>query len=152
MFFQFFQNYEYVDFAWSVSNSIMAICLILMQIEIGYHQLYIWIYYVVLLDKSVYCYIVCVYYCFVNSVLLRNFVNCEHFSHWGIFVYFCSNAIGPVVALWLIYLDGNVMQKSESPFWIMLFGGVGISIGLWAWGQRVIKTIGENLTKITPSR
>lgn len=62
-----------------------------------------------------------------------------------------SNAIGPVIAIWLIYQDGNVMQSSESPFWIMLYGGVGISVGLWAWGQKVIKTIGEDLTKITPS-
>ncbi|XP_035218405.1 sodium-dependent phosphate transporter 1-B-like isoform X2 [Stegodyphus dumicola] len=62
-----------------------------------------------------------------------------------------SNAIGPVIAIWLIYHDGNVNQATESPFWIMLYGGVGISIGLWAWGQKVIKTIGEDLTKITPS-
>lgn len=62
-----------------------------------------------------------------------------------------SNAIGPVIAIYLIYHDGNVYQYNESPFWIMLYGGVGISIGLWAWGQKVIKTIGEDLTKITPS-
>ncbi|XP_015930355.1 sodium-dependent phosphate transporter 1-A isoform X2 [Parasteatoda tepidariorum] len=62
-----------------------------------------------------------------------------------------SNAIGPVIAIWLIYQDGNVAQRAESPFWIMLYGGVGISIGLWVWGKKVIKTMGEDLTKITPS-
>ncbi|GBM46119.1 Sodium-dependent phosphate transporter 1-B, partial [Araneus ventricosus] len=62
-----------------------------------------------------------------------------------------SNAIGPVIAIWLIYQDGNVAQKEESPFWIMLYGGFGISVGLWLWGQKVIRTIGEDLTKITPS-
>ncbi|XP_054724732.1 sodium-dependent phosphate transporter 1-B-like [Uloborus diversus] len=62
-----------------------------------------------------------------------------------------SNAIGPVIALYMIYRDGNVLQRTESPFWILLYGGVGISIGLWAWGQKVIKTIGEDLTAITPS-
>ncbi len=34
---------------------------------------------------------------------------------------------------------------------LVYFLGVGISIGLWIMGRRVIKTIGEDLTKITPS-
>ena len=33
----------------------------------------------------------------------------------------------------------------------MLFGGVGISIGLWVWGRKVIRTVGNDLTKIVPS-
>ncbi|XP_067014341.2 sodium-dependent phosphate transporter 1-A isoform X2 [Anabrus simplex] len=70
------------------------------------------------------------------------------FAHGGNDV---SNAIGPLIALWLIYKDGTVAQKSESPLLILFYGGVGISIGLWIWGRRVIQTIGEDLTKITPS-
>lgn len=64
----------------------------------------------------------------------------------------CSNAIGPLVALWVIARDGNVMQTSPTPIWILAYGGVGITIGLWIWGRRVIKTMGEDLTKVTPSR
>lgn len=64
---------------------------------------------------------------------------------------FCSNAIGPLIAIWLIYCEGSVAQKSETPLYILLYGGIGISVGLWAWGRRVIQTIGEDLTKITPS-
>jgi sodium-dependent phosphate transporter len=33
-----------------------------------------------------------------------------------------------------------------------MLGGVGISVGLWVMGRRVMKTLGEDLTKITPSR
>jgi hypothetical protein len=62
-----------------------------------------------------------------------------------------SNAIGPLIALWMIYNDGSVLQKSETPLSILLFGGVGISVGLWLWGRRVIETVGTDLTKITPS-
>lgn len=71
-------------------------------------------------------------------------------KYLSIFLY--SNAIGPVIAIYLIYQDGSVMQEDESPFWIMLYGGFGISVGLWMWGQKVIKTIGSDLTTITPSR
>ncbi|CAL4115032.1 unnamed protein product, partial [Meganyctiphanes norvegica] len=70
------------------------------------------------------------------------------FAHGGNDV---SNAIGPLIALWSIYADGNVQQKSETPIYILLFGGLGISMGLWIWGRRVIETIGEDLTTVTPS-
>lgn len=63
-----------------------------------------------------------------------------------------SNAIGPLVALWMIYDQGGVMQDSATPVWLLLYGGVGICTGLWVWGRRVIQTMGKDLTPITPSR
>lgn len=66
-------------------------------------------------------------------------------------MFYYSNAIGPLIALWLIYTEGSVMQNSETPLLILLFGGAGISVGLWMWGRRVIETVGTDLTKITPA-
>ncbi|CAF1062649.1 unnamed protein product [Rotaria sordida] len=70
------------------------------------------------------------------------------FAHGGNDV---SNAIGPLIGLWLIYVEGAVVARSATPLWVLFYGGLGISFGLWVWGRRVIRTIGEDLTKITPS-
>ena len=65
---------------------------------------------------------------------------------------YCSNAIGPLVGLWMVYSTGAAHSKVATPLWILAYGGIGISIGLWLLGRRVIKTMGHDLTKITPSR
>ena len=56
------------------------------------------------------------------------------------------------MAVWLISIEGSVLQKAATPIWILLYGGVGITVGLWALGRRVIETMGKDLTKVTPSR
>ncbi|XP_075714758.1 sodium-dependent phosphate transporter 1 [Rhinoderma darwinii] len=70
------------------------------------------------------------------------------FAHGGNDV---SNAIGPLVALWLVYETQDVNSKAATPIWLLLFGGIGICTGLWVWGRRVIQTMGKDLTPITPS-
>ncbi|XP_060077954.1 sodium-dependent phosphate transporter 2-like [Ylistrum balloti] len=70
------------------------------------------------------------------------------FAHGGNDV---SNSIGPLIAIWLIAKEGTALQTAATPIWILVYGGVGMVIGLWVWGRRVIKTVGDDLTKITPS-
>uniref|UniRef100_A0A671TD58 Phosphate transporter n=1 Tax=Sinocyclocheilus anshuiensis TaxID=1608454 RepID=A0A671TD58_9TELE len=70
------------------------------------------------------------------------------FAHGGNDV---SNAIGPLVALWLVYESGSVISHAPTPIWLLLYGGLGICVGLWVWGRRVIQTMGKDLTPITPS-
>ena len=63
-----------------------------------------------------------------------------------------SNAIGPLVSLWVIYQTGEVTQEAKTDYWILLYGAAGISIGLFVLGRRVIETVGEDLTPMTPSK
>ncbi|CAL1569516.1 unnamed protein product [Knipowitschia caucasica] len=70
------------------------------------------------------------------------------FAHGGNDV---SNAIGPLVALWLVYTTSSVNSTNPTPVWLLLYGGVGICAGLWVWGRRVMQTMGKDLTPITPS-
>jgi len=63
-----------------------------------------------------------------------------------------ANAIGPVAAIVSIVKTGVVAQKSALATWILLLGAVGIVLGLATYGWRVIRTVGKNITELTPSR
>jgi PiT family inorganic phosphate transporter len=64
-----------------------------------------------------------------------------------------ANGIGPLAAVVSIVASGGeVMQKSEMPFWILLLGGAGIVAGLVTLGYRVMLTVGTKITELTPSR
>ena len=62
-----------------------------------------------------------------------------------------GNAIGPCVLVWLIY-QNPLTYETESPIWLLLFGGFSIAAGLFLFGKRVITTMGTNITKMTQSR
>ncbi|XP_015925660.2 sodium-dependent phosphate transporter 1-A [Parasteatoda tepidariorum] len=66
------------------------------------------------------------------------------FAHGGNDV---SNAIAPLISLWLLYTKDT---NGSTPAWLLIYGGFGISIGLWVMGRKVIQTMGQDLTKITP--
>ena len=63
-----------------------------------------------------------------------------------------ANAIGPMSAGWHAVQTGTVALKAGVPLWALAIGGVGIVAGLATWGWRVIKTVGEKITELTPSR
>ncbi len=63
-----------------------------------------------------------------------------------------ANAIGPLSAAFQAVHDGVISAKSTTPSWALLLGGTGIVIGLATWGWRVIRTVGEKITELTPSR
>ena len=64
-----------------------------------------------------------------------------------------ANGIGPLAAVAsLVKSGGEVAQKAELPLWILILGGGGIVFGLATMGYRVMRTIGSDITSLTPSR
>lgn len=64
-----------------------------------------------------------------------------------------ANGIGPLAAVVsIVQSGGEVAQKAALPLWILVLGGTGIVVGLATMGYRVMKTIGTNITELTPSR
>jgi len=63
-----------------------------------------------------------------------------------------ANAIGPLAAVIDILQNGAIQSVIICPIWLIALGGVGIIVGLATWGHKVIATIGEKITEITPTR
>jgi inorganic phosphate transporter, PiT family len=63
-----------------------------------------------------------------------------------------ANAVGPLAAVVAILEDGQVHMKVVMPAWILGLGGGCIVLGLLVWGAKVMATIGEKITELTPSR
>ena len=64
-----------------------------------------------------------------------------------------ANAIGPLAAIHQAtnQILGNAVSP-DTPLWILFLGAAGIVIGLATLGYRVMKTIGEKIVKLTPSK
>lgn len=80
------------------------------------------------------------------------------FAHGGNDV---SNAIGPLVAIYMYRLIGGLQIPEEvfginpymvTPWYLLGFGGIGITVGLWCCGEKLIRAMGEDITTITPVR
>ncbi len=63
-----------------------------------------------------------------------------------------ANAVGPLAAIVTAAESGQIITKAGIPLWVMLVGAVGISIGLMLFGPRLIKTVGQEITKLNPVR
>ncbi|MGH6808701.1 MAG: inorganic phosphate transporter [Ensifer adhaerens] len=63
-----------------------------------------------------------------------------------------SNAIGPLSAI-VAALDGVITtEKSPAAFWELAIGALGISVGLSLYGPRLIRVVGEEITRLNPMR
>lgn len=63
-----------------------------------------------------------------------------------------ANAIGPLAAVINTIQHGMIDPTSAVPMYILVIGGISIVVGISTWGYRVIQTVGQKITEITPSR
>ncbi len=86
----------------------------------------------------------------VFAVLMIVTACCMAFAHGSNDV---ANAIGPLAAVVsIVESGGEIGAQSSLAWWILPLGGIGIVAGLALFGHRVIKTIGNGITHLTPSR
>jgi inorganic phosphate transporter, PiT family len=63
-----------------------------------------------------------------------------------------ANAIGPLAAIIEASITGDAAKAARIPVWVMVIGAFGISFGLFFYGPRLIRTVGEQITKMNPMR
>ncbi|MFT5312702.1 MAG: PiT family inorganic phosphate transporter [Paraglaciecola sp.] len=86
----------------------------------------------------------------VFAILMVVTACCMAFAHGSNDV---ANAIGPLAAVVsIVDSGGEIAKKATLTWWILPLGGIGIVLGLALFGHRVIKTIGNGITHLTPSR
>ena len=63
-----------------------------------------------------------------------------------------ANAIGPLSAIVHATRTDAVSAPLAVPFWTVIIGAFGIAIGLLLYGPRLIRLVGEQITKLNPMR
>ncbi|WP_108883531.1 inorganic phosphate transporter [Anderseniella sp. Alg231-50] len=63
-----------------------------------------------------------------------------------------ANAVGPLAAILHTIQSGSVDAKVGIPLWVMMIGAFGISLGLFLYGPKLIRMVGEQITKMNPMR
>lgn len=64
-----------------------------------------------------------------------------------------ANAVGPFAAIVTTLQSGHMESGGLAlPLWVLAIGAIGISLGLALFGPRLIRTVGEQITKLNEIR
>lgn len=63
-----------------------------------------------------------------------------------------ANAIGPLTAIYFLVKTGTLGDQVPVPLFLLFFGGIGIALGVWVAGARVMATVGTKITTLTNTR
>ncbi len=63
-----------------------------------------------------------------------------------------ANAVAPLAAVLQNAGQPELLGVVGVPFWVMLIGAVGISLGLFLFGPRIVRVVGEQITRMNPMR
>ena len=63
-----------------------------------------------------------------------------------------ANAVGPLAAIVSAAESGQVAAKVEIPLWVLFIGAAGLSAGLLLFGPKLIRVVGQQITRMNPMR
>ncbi|MGY6709605.1 MAG: inorganic phosphate transporter [Rhizobiaceae bacterium] len=63
-----------------------------------------------------------------------------------------ANAVGPLAAIVATVQADEVTGAVGIPLWVMAIGAVGISVGLVLFGPKLIRMVGQQITRLNPMR
>ncbi|KAA8495459.1 Phosphate permease PHO89 [Porphyridium purpureum] len=63
-----------------------------------------------------------------------------------------GNSSGTLIAVYQTIEYASVVSKPDPEYWALAYCTVGILAGLWLFGAKVMRTIGQNITLMTPIR
>ena len=63
-----------------------------------------------------------------------------------------ANAVGPLAAIADAITHSQIGENAVTPLWMMMVGALGIAIGLSLYGQKLIHTVGSEITELDQMR
>ena len=63
-----------------------------------------------------------------------------------------ANAVGPLAAIVAAVQEGTATDNVALPLWVLAIGALGLAVGLALFGPRLIRTVGESITKLNEIR
>jgi PiT family inorganic phosphate transporter len=63
-----------------------------------------------------------------------------------------ANAVGPLAAIVQASFSGEYVTAISIPLWVMVIGAAGISFGLFLFGPKLIRVVGNQITKLNQMR
>lgn len=63
-----------------------------------------------------------------------------------------ANAIGPLASVVDILQDGQINSANTVPVWVLIYGAMGVVLGLAMFGYKIILSVGSKITVLSPSR
>ncbi len=63
-----------------------------------------------------------------------------------------ANAVGPIAAAYAVITMGISGMKVPVPRWVLVLGGLGIAVGIFMYGYKVMETVGKKITELTNTR
>ncbi|MCB1361073.1 MAG: inorganic phosphate transporter [Rhodobacter sp.] len=63
-----------------------------------------------------------------------------------------ANAVGPLAAIVHAVADGASGDRVQIPYWVMITGALGLSVGLMLFGPKLINIVGSEITRLNAMR